>query len=168
MAVITRGELVDQELERELGRKDSLERRGITVITASGVLVTLTFGFATAVAKGAHYANFTTAEKIVLDIALGFFIVSAIFALLTNTPRNYGVPQVDALRGSQGNKPEGADGEKDSPDEAISEALLQKLISMLEAARQANDNKARALFYSMYLQLTAILLLGVAVAIVVA
>src|ERR1700733_11338887 len=123
MPALTRGELVDQELVREFARKDSLERRGITVITASGVLVTLTFGFATAVAKGQHYANFTTPEKIVLDIALAFFILSAIFALLTNTPRNYGVPQIQALRSSPGST--------GSPDEAISEELLGKLISML-------------------------------------
>lgn len=160
MPALTRGELVDQELVREFARKDSLERRGITVITASGVLVTLTFGFATAVTKGNHYTNFTTSEKIVLDIALAFFILSAIFALLTNTPRNYGVPQIQALRTSPGSN--------GSPDEAISEELLGKLISMLEAARHSDDNKARALFISMYLQLTAILLLGVAVGIVVA
>ena len=158
MPALTRGELVDQELVREFARKDSLERRGITVITASGVLVTLAFGFATAVTKGHAYANFTTAEKIVLDIALAFFVLSAIFALLTNTPRNYGVPQIQALSSSSGSE----------PDEAISEELLGKLISMLETARHSNDNKARALFISMYLQLTAILLLGVAVGIVVA
>lgn len=160
MAAITRAELVDQELKRETDRKDSLERRGITVITASGVLVTLTFGFATAVAKGQHYANFTFAEKTVLDIALALFILAAIFALLTNTPRNYGVPQIDALK------------EKsiptDSPETPISEDLLLKLISMLKVARHTNDNKARALYISMYVQLLAILMLGVAVGIVVA
>jgi hypothetical protein len=157
---ITRGELVNQELAREFARKDSLERRGITVITASGVLVTLAFGFATAVAKGHHYANFTTPEKLVLDIAMAFFILSAIFALFTNTPRNYGVPQIEALKSS----PDSGS----SPDEGMSEVVLGKLVSMLEAARRADDNKALALVISMYLQLTAILLLGVAVGIVVA
>lgn len=160
MPSITRGELVNQELTRELARKESLERRGITAITASGVLVTLTFGFATAVAKGNHYANFTTSEKIVLDFALTFFVISAVFAVLTNTPRNFGVPQIQALRSLPGSNA--------SPDEVMSEELLGKLISMLETARHADDNKARALFISMYLQLLAILLLGIAVGIVVA
>jgi hypothetical protein len=127
MAAITRGELVNQELAREFARKESLERRGITVITASGVLVTLAFGFATAVAKGHHYANFTTPEKIVLDIALAVFILSSLFALLTNTPRNYGVPQIDALRSESA--PQGLPGEE------INEQLLGKLLSMLEGVR---------------------------------
>jgi hypothetical protein len=160
MPAITRGELVNQELARESARKESLERRGITVITASGVLVTLAFGFATAVAKGHHYDNFTTPEKVGLDVALGLFVLSAIFALLTNTPRNYGVPQIKALRSMPGSK--------EVPEEIISEELLTKLISMLEAARHTDDNKARALFISMYLQLLAILVLGITVGIVVA
>ena len=67
---VTRGSLLTDEWAREVSRKDSLEKRGITVITTSGALVTLIFAFTSAVAKGHNLGNFTLGEKIAIAVAL--------------------------------------------------------------------------------------------------
>jgi hypothetical protein len=154
----TRANLVNQELTQELARKSSLEARGITIVTASGLLVTLTFGFAAAVAKKAtDIGVFTFPEKLALGIALIFFLVSSYFGLLTNSPRRTGVLKRETLLRSAGG----------TPDESISEKTLGELVDVLETARTANKDKAGALLICMTLQVIAVLILGITVVLVV-
>ena len=64
------------------------------VITVSDVIVTLIlafFAFSAAVAKGNQFGNFNGWEAILLAVALILFILSSLFGLTTNRPRNYGV-----------------------------------------------------------------------------
>jgi hypothetical protein len=76
---------IDDQLEQERARKVSLEQRAITVITSSGVLVSLLFGF-TAVVDGDEPTEF---GKVLLGAALLFFVAATILSLLANRPRDY-------------------------------------------------------------------------------
>jgi len=134
--------LVKAEWDREWDRKESFEKRGITVITASGVFVTLVFGFGASVTKSHHFANFTFAEKILLAVSLGWFILSGFVALMTNIPARIGtVPPRVVL-------------------DAPPERMLRMLVDSLESLRQVNKEKAN--------QLVAIATLGGTVIAVVA
>jgi hypothetical protein len=80
--------VIDRELEQERQRTASLEQRAIAVITSSGVLVTLVFGFGTLI-KGTGGMHIPIAARIILALALVAFVGAAIMSLLTNRPRSY-------------------------------------------------------------------------------
>jgi hypothetical protein len=142
-------DLLRGEWEREWGMKESFERRGVTVITASGVFVTLVFGFASSVTKGHHFANFTYAEKILLAVALGWFIVSGFVALSTNIPARIGTVPGEAFI--------------EKPDR-----LMSLLVEALGSLRAVNREKANQLVVAALCQLVAILTLGGTVIAIVA
>jgi hypothetical protein len=156
---LSRADLISQEWVREQGRKESLEKRGITAITTSGVLVTLIFAFASAVAKGHHFGTFTLPEKILLGIALLVFVVSAAFGVATNTPRNYGVLSIKLLAGDP-NEPH-------TPDAPVSKDVLEALVEALQVARERNDTKAIALTAAIALQTVAFFIVGVTIVVVI-
>lgn len=156
--VLSRASLVNQEWARELDRKESLEKRGITVITTSGVLVTLIFAFSGAVAKGHHFGNFTLAEKILIAIALAFFLFSGVFGIATNTPRTFAALRPETLRGRS---------DQAAPQDPITEETLDQLIEALRTSRLRNDTKARALALAIVLQVIAVLVIGVTIMIVI-
>lgn len=142
--------LVRAEWEREWNRKESFEKRGITVITASGVFVTLVFGFGSSVTKSHHFANFTLAEKVLLAVALGWFIASGFVALMTNIPARIGTVSPRNIF------------------DAPPEHLLQLMVRSLESLRQVNKEKANQLVVAALCQLIAILTLGGTVIAVIA
>jgi hypothetical protein len=151
------------EWTRAWSVKDSLERRAITMITTSGVLVTLAFGFATAITKGSHYRNFSLDEKIILVISLGFFAVSAFLALLTNVAKGYSQPLLQELvdvNASTGLR-------RDTPKEDISALPLTQIQDSTSSVQALNEKKAYLLTYGFWAQLLAIGLLVVAVCVVV-
>jgi hypothetical protein len=81
---------IDNELQQARERAASLEQRAIAVITTSGVLVSLVFGFS-ALIKGREITRLAVAPKALLSIALISFVVAAFAALFTIKPRNYPV-----------------------------------------------------------------------------
>lgn len=141
--------LVRAEWEREWVRKESFERRGVTVITASGVFVTLIFGFASSITKSHHFANFTHSEKILLAVSLGWFIISGFVALATNIPARIGTVPSRALISAQGE-------------------LVILLVQALDSLREVNREKANQLVVATLCQLVAILTLGGTVIAIVA
>ncbi len=145
----TRLGLMRDEWERELSRKESIERRGITVITTSGVLVTLAFGFTTAVTKGKHFLNFTPDEKLLLGIALGLFVVSGFVALLTNMPAKLTLMPLDEI------------------EHGILPERIHDIGCAVESVRAVNRDKANSLVVATLLQLVAIAVLGATVMIIV-
>ena len=139
--------------------KASLEQRAIVLITTSGVLVTLAFGFTAAITKSGRSANFTRPERVILTVAVALFICSAITALTVNVPKGYDVPDYqDVLL----------------PTAEHSEATVasippdRRLLNAISVGRQLNDAKAYRLTYAFGLQLLAIATLGVVVAVVTA
>jgi len=132
--------------------KSSLEQRAINLITTSGVLVTLSFGFVTAVTKSHNSSNFTYSEKVVIVIALAFFAASALTALTINIPRTYQTPSLwDVLGVPSGN---------------VESDPLSRLKTALEENNRLNDTKAMRLAGAFLLQLLAIATLAVVVGIV--
>jgi len=136
-------DVVRREREREWNRKESFEKRGITVITASGVFVTLIFGFAASVTKSHNFANFTFVEKLLLGIALGLFIVAGFIALVTNIPGAINAP----LLQDRVYRPQ--------DDDTIKKAILE-----IEDLEKVNASKATCLVVAILVQLLAILMLG--------
>jgi hypothetical protein len=149
-------ELAQKELQRQWERKTSLEQRGITVITASGVLVTLAFGFTTAVTKGHRFANFTHTERDLLAVALAFFVLAALSGLLANMPGQIGAFPLRTLLPE--NAPKSASAGK-SP--------LALVIDTVDSIREVNANKANWLVRAFLLQLVAIVVLATTIIVIV-
>src|SRR4051794_38201016 len=92
------GEFIKDELDVQDKRKASFEQRGLAVITTSGTLVTLLFALAALSTKEADTFSLPHGAKVWLLIALGFFFVSALFALLTNAPLVYQAVTAEKIR----------------------------------------------------------------------
>lgn len=80
--------VIDNELRQIRDRAASLEQRAVAVVTTSGVLVSLLFGFS-ALIKGREVTNLPTAPKAFLSAALISFVAAAAASLLTIMPRRY-------------------------------------------------------------------------------
>jgi hypothetical protein len=80
--------VIDHELEQERERATSLEQRAMAVVTSSGILVTLVFGFGTFI-KGQGNFHPPLSARIILALALVSFVVATVMSLLTNRPRAY-------------------------------------------------------------------------------
>lgn len=163
-----RFDLLESELARELQLKSSLEQRGITVITASGALVTLVFGFSALLTKGTTFGNFTASEKVFLVLALGSFVLASAFGVSANIPRAFGQlrtarvpPSIDvdryyslgvwtALRTGR--------------DQGI---LADEISDAIRDTKNSNRRRAQAIRVATTLQAFAILALGFAVVLVV-
>jgi hypothetical protein len=79
------GAFISQQLDDQRDLKDSLERRASSVITSSGVLVTLLFGL-TAITTSATNYRLPEAAHTPLVIALGAFVASSALALIVGIP----------------------------------------------------------------------------------
>ncbi len=90
-------ELIDAQLQQERDRKNSLEQRGIAVVTAAGTLVTLVFGFATFV-RGTNAVPLSPPSIGLFAAALFFFVTAATAGILSNRPTTYLEVNEDELR----------------------------------------------------------------------
>ena len=146
-------DLVKKQLDQTWATKASLEQRAINLITTSGVLVTLSFGFVAAVTKGHSFSNFRYDEKVVLVIALAFFAGSALTALSINVPTTLHAPELWDIFGVPLSEP-------------TDEEPVKRLKNALDAANEVNDAKAMKLAGAFVLQLLAIAALAIVVGIV--
>jgi len=144
---------LNQEWNRVWSTKSSLEQRAITLITTSGVLVTLAFGFATAVTKSKSFTNFDPVERSFLIASLALFTISALIALGVNFPKGYSTPEFDDVLGINVGK-------------SFTRKPLERFDVALKAARGRNSKKARLLAVGFFSQLLAIIALAVTVGIV--
>jgi hypothetical protein len=81
---------IDKELQQARDRAASLEQRALAVVTTSGVLVSLVFGFS-AVIKGKEITHLPIIPKALLSLALISFVAAAAISLFTIMPRRYSV-----------------------------------------------------------------------------
>lgn len=81
-------DLIDAQLQQERDRKNSLEQRGIAVLTAAGTLVTLVFGF-TIFVRGTNAVALSPLSAGLFVTALFFFVTSAAAGILSNRPTQY-------------------------------------------------------------------------------
>lgn len=80
----------DSELRQARERAASLEQRAMAVVTTSGVLVSLVFGFGTLI-RGKQISSLPETPRNLLILALVSFVVAAVIALFTIMPRDYPV-----------------------------------------------------------------------------
>jgi uncharacterized membrane protein YbhN (UPF0104 family) len=141
---------IKDQLAEERATKVSLEQRGITIVTTSGVLTTLLFGFGAFVygQSKLHLSNEATGF---LVSALVLFVLSAACGLLANQPRSYREADTGALRERV------ATGEwhKDSPAVAARRDAVM-LIKILDSYRHANAGKARRVYAGISLEVLAV------------
>jgi hypothetical protein len=144
-----------EQLEREDARKESLERRGLAVVTAAGAVATVLFGLA---AFNIKDDSFTLPHSALtwLKLALGAYLVSAILAILTNTPFKYHEVTVAALRQAVKERwaEQGTTAEQD---------VAKTRLKVLESGRSWNTWKARSLFAAIAAQGVGVVFVAIAV-----
>lgn len=89
--------LVEEQLQQERRLKDSLEQRGITVITSAGVLVALLLGFA-GIAGTAALSAMSVNARTWIGSALALFALSAVLGLSTNMVLRYTEAKASTLK----------------------------------------------------------------------
>ena len=147
---------IKEQLEAQDARKLSLEQRGLAVITTSGVLVTLLFGLTALSVRRESTFDIPDTAAALLIVALVFFVLAALCAIVTNLPRSHEAVTVDALRGAV--KERWADSEA-----VASEMVALTRLKMLASAKKNNDAKGIALVIAMSLEILAVALVGAAV-----
>lgn len=88
---------IEEQLQNQEARKESVEDRASSVITASGALATIILGF-TSFAPERGSLALTDASREAIQVALVAFVVAALLALLTSAPLPYKKPKHEELR----------------------------------------------------------------------
>ena len=149
---------IKDQLDGQDARKQSIEQRGITVITTSGTLVSLLFGLA-AVLTGVQNYKLPSGAEHWLYAALVAFVVAAIGGIVTNLPLTYiGVRAADlrtAVKRKWNDKPEIAE-----------QRVAATQVNVLDRAKQLNTIKAWVLFGGIVAELFAVVFLALAIRIV--
>jgi hypothetical protein len=83
-------QVVGTQLDSERQRKQSLEQRGITIITSAGAIATLIFAVSAFVSKSTNTAKFVRAEALPIKLSIVAFLIAAVLGLGTNLPFRYG------------------------------------------------------------------------------
>lgn len=152
-------EYIREQLADQEARKASLEQRGLAVITTSGALVTLLFGLTALTVK--RESTFVIPDKaaVFLALALVFFVLAALSALITNLPRSYRGVTVKALR-------EAVKTEWDVSEATASRRVALTRLTVLASAKAVNNQKGFALIAGIAAEIVAVALVGVAMGIV--
>jgi hypothetical protein len=154
-------DLIHDQLVDEDARKTSCEQRGITVITTSAALASLLFGLTSVVTRATHTSIPEWARNALYG-ALGFFALAAVAAIFTNLPLAYKGINTDDLRKLverphwEGPKPQAARG------------AAKAHLDQIDAARAANNLKARALQIALILEVAAVISVAISVALIIA
>jgi hypothetical protein len=149
------GDFYQKLVEGQTARKASIEQRGLAVITTSGTLATLLFGLVALLSKPTAF-ELPTQARGPLVAALVAFVVSALFALLTNVPLNYENvvvedPETEVRQLWQ-----------DTQEEARI-ALTVTRVKIFKRARTLNERKAWLLLLAMLAEFVAIIAVAIAV-----
>ncbi|HEV8681174.1 MAG TPA: hypothetical protein VGS09_00135 [Actinomycetota bacterium] len=153
------GPLIEDQLNSERAAKSSFEQRAVAVITTSGVLVSLLFGLA-AIVTSTEGFEAPYAARVLLAVALGFFLGAAVLGIAVNAPRGYEEAASDNLRLL-------TEQEFWEARQAIgSRRAAEVRVEILQNARGANGRKARLLLWAMGLEVAAVAIVGAAVVVV--
>ena len=131
--------VITTALDQEYTRKQSLEQRGLAVITTAGTLVSLIFGFA--VFAGTRAIHLPLGAKLLLGAGLVAFLLAAVFGLRINRPLStyYAPVAVSSLRRAV--EPENWTGDGIEASRRVAEYR----VSELDSWRNGNGLKANAL-----------------------
>lgn len=153
------GEFVKDALEVQDKRKASFEQRGLAVITTSGTLVTLLFALAALSTKEADTFVLPHTAKVWLSIALALFFVSALCALLTNSPLIYQAVPAERIRERL------REGRPRDAGAAAKDVAFTRL-DELESAKAMNAIKGWSLAAAMTLEALAVGCVAIAVSVI--
>jgi hypothetical protein len=150
-------ELIKDQLNAEESRKESLEQRGVFVITSSGALATLLFGLAGLITSRKGFTLPTQAEWC-LGLALVGFTAAALISLFINRPRMYAAVSRGALRRI-------IEEERywKAPEVVGLRRSAESRLNVLEASRVINDQKAELLIWALRCEVAAVALVASAI-----
>lgn len=154
------GQYIDAQLTEERSRKNSLEQRGIAIITSAGTLATLLFGIAAFSRSPTSSFQLTGPDETALIVALGLLLLSAILGLATNWILNYAEPDLKYLDELTHND---EDHWRFADVVEASRLIAEAEVGQLQEARKRNDFKAIALQVALWAEILAILALTVTV-----
>lgn len=158
-AGVTYSELVAEQLTEERARKASLEARGLSVISTSGVLVTLLLGLSAVVSTTTDFELPQTA-KLLLATAGALFVLAAVGGIAANFPAPYREIRVAALRRLTEER------WWENQASPAQRRAAQARIDILGAARGVNAWKVRFLLAALILEVLAVLVLAAAAGVV--
>jgi hypothetical protein len=142
-------ELIAKELDNARSSIASVQSRGLAVVTTSGTLVTLLFGFSAFVTKAQNY-TLPSAAKLPLYLAAGLFVLAAVAGIVTNAPWWRKTIDVNELDNLIADPLWGADAE--SAAKRVAEARL----TVVKSLRSANTVIAWILLGGIVLEILAI------------
>ena len=149
--------VIDEVLEFERGRKASLEQKALGVITSSGVLVTLLFGFAS-LTKSQQSAGLPLLARVVLLAAMAAFLVAILESLRINRPVNF------SPLGVKKDLQRMVTDELWSDSAAVGRrAIAEFRVGEIDRWREENGRKARALQRAIIAESAAVALLATSV-----
>jgi hypothetical protein len=149
-------EMVRDQLDQERRRKDSLEQRGIAVITSAGVLVALLLGIAGIVDKS-QVVGLPDLVKVGALLALLLFAAAAVLGLFVNWAFQYDEPKADQIKDVMGTK-------WNAPAAGAAKFVAESYLTTVKSYRKRGDRKASLLLWALGLEAAAIVVLALAVA----
>ncbi|GAA1716614.1 hypothetical protein GCM10009745_76420 [Kribbella yunnanensis] len=156
MSASTYRALLADQLTDERAKKNSLEQRGIAVISTSGTLVTITLGFVALATRSQNYVLGTTVVVLLVAALIGL-VLAAGTGLVVNLPTRVPVIDPNDLIST---------GEDDDPESARAEReVLSALVTEL---RRVNGHRARTLFAALLIEVAALTVMAVAVVVTLA
>jgi hypothetical protein len=150
-------ELIRESLAQERDRKDSLERRGASLIPLAGLMATVIFALTSFSTVALQPLSAT--DKAVVACAAAAFIVTALFGILVNQTMEYHEPTADSLERSVQ--------EKFWTRQAsiADQQLALTRVRMLRAARANNDQKEKLFQMGLLSAIVGIVFTAVAIAV---
>ncbi|MFI6089535.1 hypothetical protein [Streptomyces sp. NPDC051218] len=137
--------LLSDQLVDERARKDSLEQRGIAVISSAGTLVAIILGFLSLTRLG----DATRMPPAALGLLVGALVslsVASAMGLSINLPRHLPVVEVGEL--------------VQQSEAAITHTELAFQCALLTALRNQNRTRAQVLFWALLLEVLALVMLA--------
>ncbi len=128
-------DFLGEQIAAEERRKDTVEQRGLAVITTSGSLVTLLFGLSTYLPRDSRFAVPATARGLLTTAMVGF-LLACVLALATNVPLPYGRLDAAALD---------LPGLVREPEPTARQRVLITRWRLLAGTQHLNDTKAKLL-----------------------
>lgn len=128
---------LDAELNAEQARRESLERRGLALITVAGVLTTLLLALPSALAHPQRFAPSASTQAAALAALTGFVLTVAA-AVSISIPRHTRLVSTDSLLAV-------AQESWWRPGDEILQRIFGTKAEQLRQAQQANDRRARLL-----------------------
>jgi hypothetical protein len=153
-------QLVSAVTTAEFDRKKTLEGRGATIITTSTSLLALIFGLTVIVTGKEHLFHSHCAVKLLIA-SLAAFVLSAVIAIFIATYGTaYRLTGPETLEHLTDHK-----NWEDRTEDDARRMWVNRQVNTINTLRRGNDRKAKAVTWSLAVQVLAIALLSAAAAI---